>query len=149
RWPLYLGESLDSTNASLSQISEKQSKKPSEALTRGLSKTLSLLTVQGIRVLIVGATPEFKYHVPNCILRYPPSRCRADRSFVDQLLSPSMAALRGAVAGFGEVHLLDPISVFCGDETCEPIRNGAVFFRDSNHLSKRGAKLMGPSLDPE
>ena len=54
-------------------------------------------------------------------------------------------ALRGVASRTGS-SLIDPKDVFCPGESCLFSRDGVSIYRDSNHLTAEGARLLLPAL---
>jgi peptidoglycan/LPS O-acetylase OafA/YrhL len=148
RWPAYLGRpSPDGTL--LAHLSYGRtpldSQESEDALRRGLSRTLDRLERAGLRVLVVGATPEFHYSVPQCLLRRPLQACSMSRAAVDERRGRSMLVVTNTVAMNG-AHMFDPLRFFCDDAYCYPTHGHTVMFSDPQHLTAAGSPLLAPEV---
>jgi peptidoglycan/LPS O-acetylase OafA/YrhL len=148
RWPAYLGRpSPDGTLlARLSYGNVPLDPQESEdALHRGLSDALDRLERAGLRVLVVGATPEFHYSVPQCLLRRSLQECAMTRAAVDARRGRSMLVVSSTVASNG-AHMFDPLPFFCDAAFCYPTRGHTVMFSDPQHLTAAGSPLLEPQV---
>lgn len=149
RWPAYLGRpSPDGTlQAQLSYgdvpLGPAQSE---EALRIGLTNTLERLERAGLRVVVVGSTPEFRYSVPQCLLRRPLTQCAMPRAAVDERRGRSMSVVANTVATNGGAHMYDPLAFFCDRNYCYPMHGRTVMFSDPQHLTATGSPLLEPAL---
>lgn len=113
-----------------------------------LGDALDLLTRMHVRVVLIGATPEFDYPVPACIARRQAISCRLARSQYDQQVAPADAILRAVTATSPDIRYWSPGSHFCGPLWCSPTSEGRVWYSDENHLSRVGAESAEPELAP-
>jgi hypothetical protein len=149
RWPAYLGRpSPDgSLLARLSYGEGPLDSAQSEAALRtGLANTLERLERAGLRVVVVGATPEFHYSVPQCLLRRSLHECSMSRADVDERRGRAMQIVASAVGSNGGAHMFDPLRFFCDDDFCYPTHGRTVMFSDPQHLTAAGSKLLVPEL---
>ncbi|HYN06413.1 MAG TPA: SGNH hydrolase domain-containing protein [Vicinamibacterales bacterium] len=56
------------------------------------------------------------------------------------------AVERHAAAAFPRVAVLDLTDAFCGADTCSPVLNGTVVYRDTNHMTSAFSAGLAPSL---
>ena len=148
RWPAYLGRpSPDgSLQARLSYGDAPLDPQQSEAALRlGLSNAIDRLEHAGLRVLVVGSTPEFHYSVPQCLLRRPVQECSMPRAAVDARRGRSMLVVANTVVSNG-AHMFDPLHFFCDAAYCYPIHDHTVMFSDPQHLTAAGSPLLEPEL---
>lgn len=150
RWPAYLGRpSPDgSLRARLSYGDGPLDPSESEhALQVGLTATLERLERTGLRIVVVGSTPEFRYSVPECLLRRPLESCAMPRTAVEARRGPAMHIVASTVASNGgRAHMFDPLRFFCDDQLCYPVHGHTVMFSDPQHLTATGSPLLEPEL---
>jgi peptidoglycan/LPS O-acetylase OafA/YrhL len=149
RWPAYIGRpSPDgSLLARLSYGEGALDPAQSEvALHTGLSNTLDRLERAGLRVVVIGATPEFRHSVPQCLLRRTLQECSMPRAAVDERRGRAMQLVASTVAMNGGAHVFDPLRFFCDDVFCYPTRGRTVMFFDPQHLTAAGSPLLAPEL---
>lgn len=149
RWPAYLGRPspdgsllahLSFGDGSLDSI------KSEAALHIGLAATLERLERAGLRVVVVGATPEFHYSVPQCLLRRSLQECAMTRAAVDERRGRAMHVVSNTVASNG-AHMFDPLRFLCDQDFCYPMHGQTVMFSDPQHLTAAGSPLLEPEID--
>lgn len=107
------------------------------------SELISQFDPAKTRILLIAPAPTFKLPGLDCVLlsdRYGGSRdrCTSIRSHVEQERTPIMAALTQMPRKFVNVHLIDPINLFCDKEVCKPFDGNRVYFSDQTHLETSG-----------
>jgi peptidoglycan/LPS O-acetylase OafA/YrhL len=150
RWPAYLGRPSPDGSL-LAHLSYGDGPldpvKSENALHIGLAATLERLEHAGLRVVVVGATPEFHYSVPQCLLRRSLQECAMTRAAVDQRRGRAMHVVSNTVASNGGAHMFDPLRFFCDETFCYPTHGQTVMFSDPQHLTAAGSPLLEPELD--
>ena len=117
----------------------------------GLERTLARITKNGTRVCVVLDVPELAFPVPFAQLT---ARQRGlDEKFLtlsrEEALAGQAAVERDvrALATRYPVDIADPKDTLCASGRCL-IGDGEVsYYRDTNHLTVFGAKLVAPSID--
>lgn len=127
---------------------------PSQAAIDG---TLEFFTKRGIRVLLIGQVPIYEHLPVRCIVEklnagQDPVACGLPAKYVEQQLMKSNAALKAAAAANPLVGLFLPSSVMCKGETCPPVIDGTMIYKNEGHLNRFGAVYLGqfatfPKLD--
>lgn len=149
RWPAYLGRPspdgsllahLSFGEGSLDSIESEA------AMHIGLAATLERLERAGLRVVVVGATPEFHYSVPQCLLRRSLQECAMTRAAVDERRGRAMHVVSNTVASNG-AHMFDPLPFLCDQDFCYPMHGQTVMFSDPQHLTAAGSPLLEPEID--
>jgi peptidoglycan/LPS O-acetylase OafA/YrhL len=115
-------------------------------LGQGLEKFLREMQEIGVRVLIVGPTPDFGYRVPRCLARRSELRCRIERSKVEQWNFRTFRMLEGVVSKSSNAQLWYAMSEFCDAAWCYPSRGGETLFLDYGHLAPVGARMAAAGL---
>jgi hypothetical protein len=149
RWPAYLGRPSPDGSL-LARLSfgngPLDTQKSAEAMHVGLQATLERLERAGLRVVVVGATPEFRYSVPQCLLRRPVQECSMTRAAVDERRGIAMHVVTHTVETNGGAHMFDPLHFFCDDNFCYPMHGETVMFSDPQHLTAAGSPLLEPEF---
>jgi peptidoglycan/LPS O-acetylase OafA/YrhL len=120
------------------------------AFRRGFEQTLLMLRERGVKVVLLAPVPEVGWHVPSGMAR----AALFDRS---EITGPTLDAYRTRqrpvsetfdelTARFG-VRVVDVVPVLCPGTTCLVERAGQPLYRDDDHLSVEGARLVGEALD--
>jgi hypothetical protein len=149
RWPAYIGQPSPDGSL-LARLSYGEGAldpaQSEEALHVGLSNVLDRLERAGLRIVVIGATPEFQYSVPQCLLRRPLEACSMPRAAVDARRGRSMEIVATTVVSNGGAHMFDPLRFFCDDTFCYPTHGRTVMFFDPQHLTTAGSQLLAPEL---
>ncbi|ROM69066.1 acyltransferase [Pseudomonas brassicacearum] len=113
---------------------------------------LRRLMAAEVRVLINAPMPLFKA---------PPYRCSdwfnrmnpictpgftITRDRLDQLRAPQMALLDRLARQYSMLRIWDPLPLLCPGPTCSAYRDDKPIFRDGDHLSGHGNRLLAPSF---
>jgi peptidoglycan/LPS O-acetylase OafA/YrhL len=150
RWPAYLGRPSPDGSL-LARLSygdgPLDSARSEQALQSGLNATLQRLERAGLRVVVVGATPEFHYSVPQCLLRRSMQECAMPRAAVDARRGRAMTVVALTVASNGGAHMFDPLRFLCDEAFCYPTHGQTVMFSDPQHLTAAGSPLLEPEID--
>jgi peptidoglycan/LPS O-acetylase OafA/YrhL len=113
----------------------------------GTSRTLAALAPLTERMVVIADSPRAQIDVPSCLGRsalhdwYPLSACRLT------LNEAMRTAERSAAARFEQSVWVDLSDQFCSKGGCSPTRDGAVLFRDSNHVTARYSEQLASILD--
>jgi peptidoglycan/LPS O-acetylase OafA/YrhL len=117
----------------------------------GATRTLTTLAAARLRIVALRDTPLLAFDIPTCLARsarhswYPGGSCVMDKS---ASLDPELfEAERTAAQGLPDVHFLDMTDMLCDDNLCHAVRNGAIMYRDSNHLTGSFAASLAPTLE--
>jgi len=117
----------------------------------GTRRVLSSLTAAQLRIVALRDTPLPGFDIPTCLARsvshswYPAGSCAMDKS---ASLDPELfEAEKTAARDLPDVHFLDMTDVLCGDNLCQTVQNGAIMYRDNNHLTGSFAASLAPTLE--
>jgi hypothetical protein len=115
--------------------------------------TIAKLTAAGAEVWILKQVPQYKGWIANelakslstgipvATLARPLSEHQDRNKLVDHVF--------GAVAAANpNVHVIDPASVFCSEQTCRASDGRTALYFDFHHLSIAGAERLTPLIDP-
>lgn len=106
----------------------------------------------GIRIVLIGSTPEFSFLPSKCLararfMRIDTHHCEvaraqnyAEAQAADRILTRLAAAHPG-------VTVTLPWSKFCARELCRTTKGATILYRDDDHLSFDGARLVMSDLD--
>ncbi len=122
---------------------------PDEGQLSGIEQALEAairrLGAAGVRVFVVGPTPEFRLDPAACVARRNDDSCLLARSHFEQVTLPVTEMLVRVTAQQQNARYWAPASVYCDDAYCRPSRGRRLTFRDYGHLSRFGAEL---ALEP-
>ena len=107
-----------------------------------LQRTTQAIRELGFEVVLAAEVPMFPWDVPNCLGRRGEPACRITRAGVDAGRAAALEGLKSVARSIAGVSVWDPINNFCDQETCSPVIKGTVAYRDDNHLSFAGARLL-------
>jgi peptidoglycan/LPS O-acetylase OafA/YrhL len=126
-----------------SQILETNSQADkSPSLQNALGRMLDALARHDVKVAIIGPVPSLRHPAIECLLRRPASDCNAARPDIDVERAKTVAKLNASIAGRSNVRYLDPIEQFCDMRLCYAERDGAIVYRDNNHITATAARRL-------
>ena len=154
RWNIYVPTDVRLGNSTRRLIgNERPEKDQQAAFVSHLKKSLESLKKRGFRrVLIVAPTPEFDRHPLRCVPRTHSKEAdiavvcgeRLDRVLDRRKLV--MKLLAEAVKGFDDVRIADPLPAFCSQGVCSPANSRQILWRDNDHLSPHGVRVLAAAL---
>jgi peptidoglycan/LPS O-acetylase OafA/YrhL len=121
-------------------------------------KAISIATARGASVVIVSPMPYFSNIVPyvHCHKAWYrpafaiPKECTAyvSRSQLQQEMASTNEFISGLSASNENVFVFDAFSTLCPEEEeiCTNMRGGRSLYKDDNHLSTYGAKMLYPDF---
>jgi hypothetical protein len=117
----------------------------------GLTRTVQALVAAGKRVVIVASVPEALHLVPQTMARAALAGRHVD---IDPTIAEFENRQRAANALFHAlqakygVEIVYPDRILCARGKCMVERAGIPLYRDANHLSVYGARLLTPLFVP-
>lgn len=149
RWPFQMTGSLPESGGSYRVfLVDQETVTPSieesaRVFRRSMMPTLDRLSSRGIRVIVIGSTPEPGFDVPHTVAmaRYvginePPGIARRS---VEQRAALADSILAGIVDGRHDVALISIWEKFCDSQWCRIEHAGIPIYSDDDHLSFNGA----------
>ncbi|MGO8791717.1 MAG: acyltransferase family protein [Terriglobia bacterium] len=116
----------------------------------GTRSTLAEIDSAGIQTLFIRDTPRPGFDVPMCLSRAAHPTLYFGEELSCSLLSdkvldqPLYRAEEEAASGLRHVQFADLSAEFCGPESCDPIKDGTVVYRDGNHMTATFALRLAP-----
>ena len=127
--PIYFDASALSTQDALS------------ILTTSLEKTIKTIQKDNSKILVMGATPEFKYPVPACVFRKSPEYCQSTRAENDIYREKVMSVMHTVLANHTNARLANGYEALCNTKVCPVINEQQqILYGDGDHLTGTGAK---------
>jgi peptidoglycan/LPS O-acetylase OafA/YrhL len=124
-----------------------------ETIAGELDKVLTAFSAS--RVVTTLTVPEHPVDVPSAVVwqqgigrRFGPSMPDLTLDAYRRSESDVARLLAAAKTAHSNFDVLDPAPVFCPAGTCLRTRDGAILYRDSNHLTHAGAQLLAPMFEP-
>jgi peptidoglycan/LPS O-acetylase OafA/YrhL len=122
-------------------------------LERSLTSIVSELVQAGKKVYVIDDRPNFPFDPIGCkyerhvfSVRFP-SQCAFPRSLFDAQRNKYYPALRSVIRQLkGRVFLVDTGSVFCDEQSCYMAGDHLLYFRDQNHLTIAGSRLLAKHI---
>lgn len=106
----------------------------------GYRSTLSALAP--ITTVLIDATPQFPFSVPECLARG--ADCRLPRS---EAIDPRLiAAEKSAADGIPNARVVNLTDKLCGPAMCGGMNGGAIMYADTNHITTAYAKRFAGQL---
>lgn len=148
RWWKYLGRPELSGNVPRGVVAwpgRRYSREEAPAvLADGLKAQVRSLADRGIKVVVIAPVPEQRFEAPLCLARKTVTHCSIARERTEQHRRVALGAVSVVEAWAPEVRLWDPAPALCGEGRCLVERDGAVIYRDNDHLSAAGARWLAP-----
>jgi hypothetical protein len=117
---------------------------------RGLERLIRTLSKHHKKVVIVASVPEIGWAVPETI-------ARVVLFHLDRDIRPTMEEYRARQAYVSKVldhlhtrygaQIIYPNSILCRRGYCDVQQNGVPLYRDADHLTTKGARLLKPLFD--
>lgn len=123
-----------------------------QLMRNALDETIRRLEARGIRVMLLGQVPDNPQSPPLCMARSyrrhePVTGCARSAHDALQRLAWSRSWLAGAARSHG-AYLFDPARLICLSSRCAIADNGTPLYRDGDHLTTFGARLLGRRINP-
>ncbi len=112
----------------------------------GIHSLASDLSVAGVPFVLVHSSPELHGWPSDCLASGTPDSCAAPRSELDPYRAAALAAENAALAGVPLTAAIDPYSILCDLKACPVVSGRDVLYRDDNHFTPAGARLLTPAL---
>jgi hypothetical protein len=119
----------------------------------GLRRTYTMLSKARLNTVVIRDVPDAGFDVPSCLSRrasgapFHRSSCAYDRG---SLVPRAIAAQTDAAKGLPRIAFVNMTDRFCSGRRCDAVRNGAIVFRDGDHLtatfSRANAAVLGSRI---
>ena len=116
--------------------------------SRGMTNTVSALTAQGIRVVVIGDTPRRDGETgPDCVAANlgDVSVCTTPQDQALPFGEISAAVLQSVQRSGGLT--VDPTNWFCADRQCPAVIGNYLVHRDQSHVSGSYVRFLAPELE--
>ncbi len=125
-------------------------------LERAMRRSFALLQAHHKHVIVILDTPASPIHPRNCVQRpydlftnYQMCRfSRRDTLDADAARNWYDGIVRRVAAEFEDISIVDLGNVFCDDSFCYLLQKNAIIYRDHDHLSRFGSRLVAPHILP-
>lgn len=105
----------------------------------GLQQTVEALRDLGVKVYVVGQSPEFPIDVQSLAYRQSRAGAQPPGNWPSAVHPKVNQELQEVVSGIASY--IDPIAKLCEAQTCQYIRDGKFLYEDYGHLSAAGSSL--------
>jgi peptidoglycan/LPS O-acetylase OafA/YrhL len=114
---------------------------------RNLVELLSQFDPVKTRVILIGPVPVFNKPVLDCVVigdRYGAGRerCTKPRARVERERAASVKILKAAAQSRANTRYIDPVDVFCAEQTCQAFKDNQVFYNDGGHVMPSGVERI-------
>jgi peptidoglycan/LPS O-acetylase OafA/YrhL len=110
----------------------------------GLAMVVRRIRAEELEVVLVAETPHQPQNVPVCVARRGAEACARPRARVDAERAAALATLERISSTASGVSVLDPLGALCTGEICPAVRDGAVLYRDDNHIAPTTSRTLAP-----
>jgi peptidoglycan/LPS O-acetylase OafA/YrhL len=118
--------------------------------SRGLERTVAALAHANKSIIFVASVPEIKFSVPYALARRQMLNLNTDirlKSFEYHQRQINVLTELGRLQRLYGAKIVYPHQVLCAEDYCEVMGDGKVYYRDSNHLTEFGARLLSPLFE--
>lgn len=127
---------------------------PLEVWKAGVAKTLDTYLKKEINIFFVIDNPELGFDPKTCVDTRPlsfnqktKSVCAIPRKVYEDRAGTYRKTIMSMVKNdYPSVQLIDTAAQFCDQEWCWAMRDGKVLYRDDDHLSLEGARMVATEL---
>jgi peptidoglycan/LPS O-acetylase OafA/YrhL/lysophospholipase L1-like esterase len=133
-------------------IGKPEVKDPLQIWEQGIRQTLDALLQAGKKVTFVLNNPEIFFDPRQCINRpsglFSPSKSACTITGIEFAARNDAyrTLMANVLADYPQVKIFDMSKYLCDEQFCYVEKNGALMYRDDNHLSEAGASMMAPYL---
>ncbi len=140
------------------EVSDASSGRPepvSETLAKAMRKTIDVLRAKGKSIVFVYDNPEISFDPTTCVDGARPLRlfrrevrspCGIPRAEFEKGQQEYRSLMQSVLKDYPDIRIVDAADAMCDNELCYAVKDGAVLFRDSNHLSYGGSLLVGREI---
>lgn len=138
-------------------VTDPEEKDRNVLLERGLRRTFDALKAHNKQVIFVMDNPDFSYDPNSCTERpfnlvtksedyykkCNPSRKKLENNYIRIWYN---GILKKVASDYDNVTLFNAFDSLCNKEICPIVKDGQVLYRDDNHVSNAGARLLAKNL---
>ncbi len=127
-----------------------EEKDAAKILRDGLTRTFEMMQKSGKKVIVLLDDPQLPFNPSRCVVRpfLGGKECQFPRDNWNNRPFKKLyeSAVRDVAPHFSNVTIIDLADTLCDKTTCYAVRNHAVLYRDDNHLSDAGSRLVAPVI---
>lgn len=116
-----------------------------------LSVRVMALQKNGVKVWLMLDVPDFNQPVPESLARLAMLGRPIQLELTKAAIETRQGVAQDLVQGVGKntgASVLDPAPWLCDVQACKAVLNGTVLYKDGDHLSASGARLLSGLFDP-
>lgn len=118
----------------------------SGSFARAFTATLEALANMGVKTIVIAPIPQQQFDAFKCLARKSVRFCSIDLAEANRVRAGPLSIVRDATANIPSVRLWDPLPALCDTAECLVERGGVVMYRDEDHLSDRGSRVLAPNF---
>jgi hypothetical protein len=114
----------------------------------GLKRTVSEFSRAGLPTIVLRDTPQPGFDVVGCLARAAWTHMADPCSFERNLSAHGDVAdlEAAAIRNIAGTHLIDLSATICNSDTCEPLHDHMIVYRDGTHLTASYNSSLAPML---
>jgi peptidoglycan/LPS O-acetylase OafA/YrhL len=112
----------------------------------GLRRTIAVMATAGIKTLVIAPVPGQRYKATECLMKRSREFCSVPQTVAKNHRERSMRTIQEVVDASAFAYLWDPLPFLCIGGRCLVERDDVVVYRDDDHLTYSGARLLGSDL---
>jgi hypothetical protein len=115
-------------------------------LAGGLRRAIAMTTALGIKVLVIAPVPGQQYKATDCLMKRSQESCSVTQTLAETHRKRSFHVIQEIVNESALAYLWDPLPSLCVGGKCLVEKDDVIVYRDDDHLTYRGARLLGLDL---
>ena len=139
----------------VSDAGQHQSATTNDLLASAMRKTIDHLRAKGKAIIFIYDNPEISFDPNTCIDGGRPLRltrrevrnpCGIKKADFLNSQQEYRSLVRSVLKDYPEIKIVDAADAMCDSDLCYAVKDGAVLYRDGNHLSYGGSLLVGRQI---
>ena len=134
---------------------QPRSASTNESLANAMRKTLDLLRAKGKSIVFIYDNPEISFDPNTCVDGGRPLRlirrevrnpCAITRDAFVKSQQEYRSLVQSVLKDYPDIKVIDAADATCDKALCYAVKDGAILYRDGNHLSFGGSLLVGRAI---
>lgn len=148
RWAMLASDQRSPSEGLLPKKIYRNSDEREVSFQEAFNATIQQFADMGVRILVIGPSPEFHFNVPNSLIRSLHLRMEIptlDRRDYESRQAIILETLHRA-ENQKSVAVFFPHEALCAEQHCQPVVDLAPLYIDDNHLGPAGAAYLTPAI---
>lgn len=139
----------------VSDAGQTRSASTHDLLANAMRRTIDRLRAKGKTIIFVYDNPEISFDPNTCVDGGRPLRllrrevrspCAVSRAEFEKSQQEYRSLVQSVLKDYPDIRIVDAANALCDSDLCYAVKDGAVLYRDGNHLSYGGSLLVGHEI---